>query len=292
MGGTSSLPRAYLQHPAPWLTEGPSLSPLQLHPQCAPPTCHCTERMWFCICSTGPSLTNDPNSPTLGKPPGKPSQLLAASGVGPRDGIRDFTPGQAATAGAAAGTALGASGAEALERGRCAPTVGRQVARCYPHWTTQPAAPCSPFTGGSCSNCPQQRLSWGLEVVLQRNGGCCHANRAGSRNIELTNQESRHATGDGPMPGCRGGLLSPVGFCSSITQPEELSCSRPKPSPSTRHSSVHAAPRARSPPHRSLAPSHASSSRQLFTDTSTGWSPLLRWLRGSSHTGRRQTACQ
>lgn len=79
--------------------------------------------MWFYICSTDPSLTSDPNSRVLGKPPRKPSQLLAASGIGPWDGIGDFTPGQAATAGAAAGTALGASGAEALGRGRRAPTV-------------------------------------------------------------------------------------------------------------------------------------------------------------------------
>lgn len=106
--------------------ERPSLSPFQLHPQCAPPTRHCTKRMWFCICSVSPSLTSDASSPVLGKPPRKPSQLLAASGIGPQDGIRDFTLGQAATAGAAAGTALGASSAKALGRGRHAPTMGRQ----------------------------------------------------------------------------------------------------------------------------------------------------------------------
>lgn len=73
-----------------------------------------------------PSLMSDPNSPVLGKPPRKLSQLLAASGIGPWDRIGDFTPGQAATAGAAAGTAFGASGAKALGRGRHAPTVGHQ----------------------------------------------------------------------------------------------------------------------------------------------------------------------
>lgn len=45
-------------------------------------------------------------------------------------------------------------------------------------------------------------------------------------------------------------------------------------------------------PHCSPAPLHPSSSRQLFTDTSTGSFLLLWRLGGDSSAGRRQTACQ
>ena len=107
--------------------------------------------------------------------------------------------------------------------------------------------PCT-FTDGSRSDCPQRCLSWGCEAVLQHNGGCCHANQAGSRHVELPNQESSHATGDGLTPGCPGGLLSPaMGCCSSVAQPKELSFSGPMASPSTGHSSVREGPGARSP---------------------------------------------